>query len=850
MEEAAGSTRFSRRRPHEEIRDLEPKMGLLVLLKMNANHTGNPHGDAYVQYHLMPVVNEMIQQHVEARLFGDAEVEPMPELVANQLEKLLRDAPLERMKSVRIEHKRTPPELWKEYYELRRSTRLTVGTPPFQRTVRLKDAERMATGARKREISQALQRIEQIRPQLKSERDTEGHWFNGRVRNFNRVSRRYMGDLLESLVASGSDQTFDLFANTIQSLLDNNNQSIAYDLLDVFYGSIFKGYLRLYDRDQIDRLQRRIEGMANRHRNFADVHSGEEKLQFRADGQRMDVRRSFYDASFHLREMLREPEILSQFVIQNRGKLSADPLPESDRVRSGVTADTLDHEHVSAAIRRAINGINRRYPSTRRGIHPHLGMGTDRFHRVRRHSASRYETGYNALASWALLAAGESSQDPRLFERINVVLRGDPRRTFERGMRLQSLRYLPRERYRPWLARDAQWLIGAMIKQPPLIGAFPTVFTDENKQPGDNVQAFYGVLGMSAAQESGYSVGRNVWQSIDYHWRATQQSTPDDQPAGWARGFYNLDRDVYDNLDKRTKNRLTARGGPDPFVTAAGCYALDVAQRNLGRPQDRNSYKAPPGSAGNELQKGLAWLDRNFSMGGDPAEFEFYYRMWLMQRLGMATGRRAFNDIDWVRDITTEIIHRQEDDGLWSDTEFRGYDSIPPIVPTGMSLLYLSGALHSAAVSKVNLGNGAWNERPSDLRNFVEYASDLYEVQTGWQIIEPDAKLVELQDSPLLLLTTGEPFELTDAEIERLREYVDAGGLIVTNAEKGRAEQRSFRTSTPSSSPTSPPSAAARPRSRKPPPTTPSSSSTSASADCQRSARRERRPHRRRPLRP
>jgi hypothetical protein len=797
MDKEAGNARFQERRPHSAIAPLTAEMGLVVLQEMAQDFTGDPHADSYVRYHLMPIVEGMINQHFRLVIFGNKRDKKLPDFVGDQLERLIRGTPLRGKSGMGVEHIREPAHLWKEYYRLREQASITVGTPPFERMLRGQEALRMAQGGKKQQIQNALDKMSEIRPKLREKVDVMAARYNQRVGNFNQVNRRYLGDLLGGLVASGSDETFTLFSSTIDRLLADNNQNTAYDLLDVFYAAVFNGHLRLYSDRQLEEFQRRLEQLGRKYSNYRDLYLGDRKIRFDLEGPR-DLRRSFYDASFHLRKLLDDPVILDQFVIRDRQGFAPDRLSVEDRVRGGVTPAELTAADVEASMAWAINAINSRYPSIAEGLHPRLGMTPwQSQHNIasRVTDVRHFDTGYHSLASWALLAAGESSQDPRLFERINFVLSGDPLQTFERAMRLQSTRYLPRDRYMPWLERDAQWLLGAMIQEPPLVGTFPRVFTSENKMPGDNVQAFYGVLGLSAAQDSGYTgVDSSTWQMIDYHWRAVQQNTPGDAPAGWARGFYNLDKGPYRELDSDLRGRLAARGGPDPFVTAAGTFALDITEKYLGRPSDRSDFRAPPGSEGRELEKGIAWLNQNFSLAGDAVDFEFYYRMWLMQRLGLATGRRSFNGIDWVRDITAEIINRQRDDGLWRENRISGHPSqgVPATVPTGMSLLYLSSSLQPAAISKVDLGNGASSNNPNDLRNFVEYASDVYEIQTGWQIVEPDAKLVTLQDTPLLFITTDGTFELTEQETRQIRRFVDAGGLLVTNAEAGQSEVRSF----------------------------------------------------------
>ncbi len=256
------------------------------------------------------------------------------------------------------------------------------------------------------------------------------------------------------------------------------------------------------------------------------------------------------------------------------------------------------------------------------------------------------------------------------------------------------------------------------------------------------------------------------------HWRLTQQKTPGDNPAGWAVGMlHELGMRDPDAGRPITTNTRTTVTGP---MTAAGVATLTLTERYLKGPK-----LIEPGrdNVSPKLRKGLRWLDENFDPAQSPGADWFYY-MWTIQRVGQATGRRTFNDVDWFRHITAEMLNRQGDDGLWHDPSGKQ----GKLLSTGFALLYLANALEPVAVSKVRF-DGAWDNRPNDLWNFAEYASDVYEVDTTWQIIGLDQPMYELADSPLLYLATHEPFTLSDDEIDRLREYIGAGGMLVFNPE-------------------------------------------------------------------
>jgi hypothetical protein len=50
---------------------------------------------------------------------------------------------------------------------------------------------------------------------------------------------------------------------------------------------------------------------------------------------------------------------------------------------------------------------------------------------------------------------------------------------------------------------------------------------------------------------------------------------------------------------------------------------------------------------------------------------------------------------------------------------------------------------------------------------------------TNWQIADLDQPVYQLVESPLLYLATDKPFKLSAAHVGRLREYLNAGGMLV-----------------------------------------------------------------------
>ena len=384
-----------------------------------------------------------------------------------------------------------------------------------------------------------------------------------------------------------------------------------------------------------------------------------------------------------------------------------------------------------------------------------------------------HPTGNHALAVWAMLACGESYQDPKLYRRLNAVLMSDTAYTYDRGMRAQMLAELPRARFAPWVHRDGLFLLQALTDQ----GNFQRIYKGALATgPGDNAHGQYGVLGLAGLQRAGWSkINHDHWAKVDHYWRAAQQKTGPTEPAGWA--VYSLSPDHRGTLPQDVPS-FTASRGP---MTAGAVAVLSVTERALRGPKiDINKA-----SISTELRKGLDWLDHHFSLSDQAEELDRYFYFFTIQSVGRYTGYRTFNSIDWFREVTATMLSEQASDGSWSGPKGR-------ILSTSFALLYLARASDPLAISKVRWKKQTkpgsdewvwanWNNRPHDLWNFVDYASDRYEVSTLWQIAELDEPLYELLESHMLYIATDKPFVLNDGQVAKLRAYIDNGGLLVTN---------------------------------------------------------------------
>ncbi|MCX5660391.1 MAG: DUF4159 domain-containing protein [Planctomycetota bacterium] len=443
------------------------------------------------------------------------------------------------------------------------------------------------------------------------------------------------------------------------------------------------------------------------------------------------------------------------------GSAAATPAaPAAPPGPAPIRPSDLDYKVISAAVAKGVQGLYRLEPT-------YTFLSADAFHTF--NQGARNASGNHSLACWALLAAGESYQNPSLYRRLNWVLTSDSSYTYDRAIRATMLNQLPSQRWFPWVNRDGVWLSAALTVEGNFSESWAGV--PNVSSLGDNANGQYGVLGLWAAQRSGYSIDGKTWQKIDKYWREAQQKTAGEAAAGW--GVYSFAKAVAAG----TPTFYSRISGP---MTAGGVATLCLTERFLYGPSrvDPKQDNVSP-----QLRKGIRWLDENFSLDDKDEAADRYYYMWTVQRVGEATGYRSFNPVDWFRDVPARILNEQQPDGLWQGDK-------GALLSTGFALLYLSkanqqpvcvGKIRFKASRDGQVTDDAWHNRPNDIWNFADYASDTYEVNTTWQIVRPTEPVYAMLESPVLYMATNGVPVLSEKEILNLREYVMAGGLIVCN---------------------------------------------------------------------
>jgi hypothetical protein len=378
--------------------------------------------------------------------------------------------------------------------------------------------------------------------------------------------------------------------------------------------------------------------------------------------------------------------------------------------------------------------------------------------------------GATALATYALLAAGESPQDARLAKAIEFLRTADLVGTYAVGLRSQVWLLIPKnDLIREAIARDAKLLLLSRRTAPPNPGEFgylnqgPAVTTDHSNSQ-------YGVLGLWAASDAVEGIPPEFWEEADTSWRRSQGAD-----GSWAyRGRPG---------DKDAKGKVLAGSAT---MTVAGIATLFITQDFLYRDRGLDC-------AGNILDKnidaGLKWMSANYDQILKGA-WQFY-GLYGVERIGVASGYKYFGDVDWYERGADFLVSKQNPkDGSFGPTDAGNCGPDAQMVSTCFAILFLARGRAPVMMNKLDYqiaGQEAnWNERPRDAANIAHWVGKQIETPLNWQVSTIASQPRDWHDAPILYLSGNQPLAFTPEEQAKLKQFVEDGGVIVGNADCGK----------------------------------------------------------------
>jgi hypothetical protein len=369
--------------------------------------------------------------------------------------------------------------------------------------------------------------------------------------------------------------------------------------------------------------------------------------------------------------------------------------------------------------------------------------------------------GLTAIATYAQIAGGEDGKSPRLAKAIDFLRDAKIQGIYALGLRAQVWLLLNDKKLRPVMERDKGTLLAAIhgdIARRDELGFYAYYF-DRGPKPLDWYDlsvSQYGVLGVWALEQAGLEVPTKYWQVVDMAWRRAQH-----RDGGWS---YRRD-DSPENANSSAT--MTAAGVATLFITQD--YTLGNIGDCRGNVTNAN------------IEGGLAWMDEHIGAALSSGNF---YGMYGIERIGVASGRKYFKDVDWYQAGADYLVKNQEEAGSWGGN----------VPDTCFAMLFLSRGRAPVAMNKLEYSlvekngksaAGPWNERPRDCANFARWMGRNIEHDLNWQIVNLKVGAEELHDAPLLYISGNKDLTFSEADTNTLRAFAEQGGLILGNADCG-----------------------------------------------------------------
>ena len=373
--------------------------------------------------------------------------------------------------------------------------------------------------------------------------------------------------------------------------------------------------------------------------------------------------------------------------------------------------------------------------------------------------------GRSSMATYALLAAGDSPQDEHIKRAVHFIGNANITGIYALGLRAQVWPYLKMNSdVRTAVIRDAELLLKSAQKGTGRWG-YSVGGGGEHNSPTQ-----YGVLGLWACARAGYEVPGQFWKMSEQGWLDCQC-----QDGGWQ----------YEST-RQEKSRDT--------MTVAGIASLFIAQDYL---RANDGIKCTGNISNPNIEAGLKRISENFN----PA-WQDGYLLYGIERVGVASGYKYFGKHDWYAAGAETLVKTQAADGSWNS-----HGTIPG---TAFGIFFLTRGRAPVVMNKLQYEFNAptdskkkrsdkdkvanWNQRPRDAANVVRWIGAHMERDLNWQIVNLKVGAADLLDAPILYIAGNQQLDLSKDDKAKLKSYVEQGGLILGQADCGKADfAKSFR---------------------------------------------------------
>lgn len=386
-------------------------------------------------------------------------------------------------------------------------------------------------------------------------------------------------------------------------------------------------------------------------------------------------------------------------------------------------APTLSDDEVSKSIDMIVNTLDERHNEERcwDSVHPTSGW------------LSKHRGGTTALATLALLSAGQTSHSPTMQRALDYIWEIEEPSSYLLALRTSIWALLP-DAYNRRLEKDTKLLLKTMSLQ------FGGWGIDESLPISISATSpltrEFGIIALRAAKRRGERIPKKYWIAIANATLSTQHSD-----GGWSY------------VQSATGGNTTAN------MTVAGLNCLLGVDEVLGgelKPSDALLLQS-------SINRGLAWLDRHATTknSGGTALMSYLYAL---ERAAMSCGLAEIHKQDWYSNGARAVI-----------TSHCGVRKAKgSTVNLSFALLFLTRGRAPIALCELVQHKGQVDpHRVADI--ITKHVSIKTERNLTWQLVTKNESVHAWLAAPFMVIQDVKAIPI---DISKCKEYLDKGGLL------------------------------------------------------------------------
>ena len=335
----------------------------------------------------------------------------------------------------------------------------------------------------------------------------------------------------------------------------------------------------------------------------------------------------------------------------------------------------------------------------------------------------------------------------------------------------------------PAIQADVQFLIAAQAKdggwadRTATAGSASATVNVASSNHDDSVRV---LAALREARFAGAEPDKNVWKSMLRYWTEAQ---------GYDGGF---------------SNKLEKYGGvgqaPTSAYTATGAAAILAAiDMSAGIGNKRCSTYLAGAEQLRAVTRALEWLNKNYKeplkdSGSSVRTADPYLEPARMQILGGISGIAHFHEKEHFDEEARDLLqHYDQASGLFG---VRGqgatFAQAPNLLRTADALAILGAGAAPTVCQRIIVGDAEnnWGQYRSDAQHLVRYLASKRGRQFNWRRTSIDREVRELVEVPILFLSVLGPFNWSQTEWQKIRDYCLAGGSVVIDIGEEAQPQR------------------------------------------------------------